>query len=193
MLQRSTFWKVFMSSLDGPQRQDASAPFGLIAGAKGLLLEMHPSKPSDYGRVADHLYGMSAEDRYCRFLSAISISPAVVEYFVERTASKVTFLAVDEFDKVAGMVTLVTTGQPGHAEVGMSVTACYRRKGVGSALLDRVVRIASDRGLAVLQAVTSAQNVPLHQMAARAGFRPVPYLEDRTLVALQRVVEPITT
>ncbi len=175
MLRCSIHKGLAMQNLDRPLSRDAPPLLALISNASGSMLEVRPSAPVDYRKVADHLNSLSLEDRACRFLAPITISPMVIESFLDRTDKRVTFLAVDVLEKVAGMATLVATREPAHAEVAISVSKPYRRQGVGSALLDHVVRVATDRDLAILEAVTSAQNQPLQHLAARAGSAQCPF------------------
>ncbi len=59
------------------------------------------------------------------------------------------------------------------AEVALVVRSDLQRRGIGAALLSRVIRHARDRRLAELEAVILHENIAACRLVLKQGFRPV--------------------
>ena len=77
-------------------------------------------------------------------------------------------LVVESDGRIAGVLTYVLDGD--RCEV-LTLHARDRRRGVGSALLDEVARVAADAGCRTLWLVTTNDNVDALRFYQRRGFR----------------------
>jgi GNAT superfamily N-acetyltransferase len=65
----------------------------------------------------------------------------------------------------------VFAARGGVAEVAFAIEANWRRRGIGSALLEAATRWAEQASVATLQMVISRNNWPMRQLAHKAGAR----------------------
>ena len=65
----------------------------------------------------------------------------------------------------------VFAARDGVAELAFAVDADWRRRGIGSALLEAATRWAKQADVAMLRMVISRNNWPMHQLAHKAGAR----------------------
>jgi RimJ/RimL family protein N-acetyltransferase len=80
------------------------------------------------------------------------------------------FAAFDDNGAMLGVARLVRVA-PEEAEIALIVRSDLKRRGLGGALLDRLIRYANAVGLAALRADVLYENLPMVHLAQRAGFR----------------------
>jgi GNAT superfamily N-acetyltransferase len=104
-------------------------------------------------------------------------------------------VALDEPGRVVALANLVWEGP--EAEVGLLVEDAWQRRGLGTALLRRAVRLASAAGIEVVHTHAHADNNAAVRTLRRLG-RPMKHVTDGALVTLSLdlrepvPVEPVT-
>jgi GNAT superfamily N-acetyltransferase len=99
-------------------------------------------------------------------------------------------VAVAETGRAVGLGTLVWKGP--EAEVGLLVEDGWQRRGLGTALLRRAVRLATAVGVEVLHARTEGDNSAMIHTLRRLG-RPMRHEPDGTMVTLSIDLGPDIT
>jgi hypothetical protein len=96
-----------------------------------------------------------------------------IVYYVETIVRRVdpVFMVLEPTQDVSGVVHLEFTGCC--ADLGLSVSAWARSKGVGASLLERARLLAAARGVATLFVHKLGDNEQLQRLAQRAGLRVV--------------------
>jgi GNAT superfamily N-acetyltransferase len=142
-----------------------------VAGDEGLRYHLRPIRPDDAARLVAFHRQLSPHSVYMRFFT---FHPTLTDAEVDR------FTTVDYVDRLALVATvgdrLVAVGRfdraPGstEAEVAFVVADEYQHHGIGSLLLDELVRAARQRGVEVFRADTLAENSAMLDVFRHAGF-----------------------
>jgi acetyltransferase len=85
-------------------------------------------------------------------------------------------LSLDTIGAIAGMASLAMASA-GMAETAVIVRSDLKRRGVGTALMGRLVRHARMCGLTRLMAMVLYENLPARRLVRRLGFRQIGPLE----------------
>ncbi len=123
--------------------------------------------PHELHRFAAHLKGLSADDRRFRFAHA-TVSDASIDAYVAGIAAGDVVLAGLVGDDLAGAVHVALGASI--AEIGVSVAAAYRGRGLGSDLFTRAVRWARNRGAVRLYTLCLGDNLAMAALARRHGM-----------------------
>lgn len=119
--------------------------------------------------LASHFLALTAGDRFLRF-GWVMTDVDIVAYVETLLQSMGTvFAVVEPAPDVAGVLHVDFTNSG--AELGLSVAAWARGKGIGSLLLERAERLASDRGVRTLFVRNLSFNVALRRLAMHAGMQ----------------------
>jgi GNAT superfamily N-acetyltransferase len=156
-----------------------------VASADGLRYRLRAIRPDDAARLVEFHGALSAHSVYLRFFSVHPrLSDAEVARFttvdgVNRLALVATvgdrLIGVGRFDREAG--------NP-EAEVAFVVADEYQHHGIGSLLLDELVRAARARGVRVFRAETLSENRPMLDVFHHSGY-PVSASIDGGVVSLR--------
>lgn len=156
---------------------------------KGFRFRVRPAVPADKATLAKLFDGVSPEDRRFRFLTSVrrvddDMLSRMTQVDHERTED---FLAFDG-DKIIASAMLAADSGGERGEVAISIDAEYKNRGIGWALLDHVARFAADKGIRLIEAIESRDNVEAISLEKEMGFTATAYPGDATLVLLQKRV-----
>ncbi|MGN9776567.1 GNAT family N-acetyltransferase [Micromonospora sp. H33] len=152
----------------------------------GSELGVRPATGDDLPGVVELHERCSARSRHRRYLGGAALpAPARMRRLLE-PARGVTLLATatgagGAVESVVAMANLLAEGDV--AEVALLVRDDWQRRGLGSALLSRLVRHAERAGYAALVLHTQAENTPMLRTVRRLG-RPAPVDRDGSLLTL---------
>jgi GNAT superfamily N-acetyltransferase len=156
-----------------------------VAGADGLRYQVRPIRPDDAVRLRALHARLSPHSRYLRFFS---FHPVLADEEVRRftTVDYVRRLALVALDGDEIIAVGRFDREPGtsEAEVAFVVADDYQHHGIGSLLLDELVRAGRRRGIAVFCASTLAENQAMLDVFHHAGF-PVSTSRERGVVELR--------
>ena len=144
------------------------------AGKEHLLETMAITKSlsvADRGALATHLLALSREDRRLRF--GVAASDATLRDYVNRIDfdrdAVFGFFADDLSLGGAAHVAIID----GVAELGVSVLAAYRRRGIGSALFQRASDFARNHFIRTLFMHCLTENAAMMHIARKSGMKIV--------------------
>lgn len=129
--------------------------------------------PSDVAAYRAHLLRLDSDARYSRFLAFMS--DAVVAAHANSCFGADTSVFGFFVDgEIRGAVEMHQLTSPGgvrisEAETAFSIEKAWRRKGIGSALLDRVILAARNRGLQAVIVTCLPQNSAMQNLAKKFG------------------------
>lgn len=131
----------------------------------GLIRKLWIGEADEYG---DHLLRLDADSRRNRFGGAVS--DEVIRSHA-RTALGVDTVIhgffVDRILRGAGELRIFGSGLAGEAEAAFSVEKSWQSHGVGSALLERTLLVARNRGVKLLHISCLADNQRMQQLARK--------------------------
>ncbi|MFV2111254.1 GNAT family N-acetyltransferase [Micromonospora sp. LOL_025] len=151
----------------------------------GAEAAVRPATVDDLPGVVELHEGCSARSRHRRYLGGAAVPPPARLRRLLEPARGVTLLATagdaGATEPVVAMANLLAEGD--EAEVALLVRDDWQRRGLGSALLRRLVRHAEQAGYAALVLHVHAENAPMLRTVRRLGRR-TPAERDGALVTL---------
>jgi acetyltransferase len=125
---------------------------------------------SDRDRYVAAVETLSARSRYLRFAGPVkSLSTATVDRLMDADGQRHVVLVALEDDAIVGVVRYVID-RPQVGELAMAVTDRWQGRGLGRALLERLVRRACEASLVALEATTLSENDASRGLLASSGF-----------------------
>ena len=127
----------------------------------GLSVLIRHIEADDKRRVAAAFEQLSPETRYRRFFAPLSrLSERDLRYLTEVDhRDHEALVAIDpDTDEISGVARYVRGREPREAEVAVVVVDPWQQKGVGSALLERLVARAREAGIEHFVAVVLSDN-----------------------------------
>jgi RimJ/RimL family protein N-acetyltransferase len=176
-------------SRTSPERPDS---LGLVLLGNGSEVELRLVRPSDGPLVGALHARCTPNTRRSAFLHP---SPSL-------PAHELTGLIHGESGKGVGVLALTTDGghavgistldpdDSGGAKLGVLVEDTWQARGVGTALIRRVVEIAAERSFVELTASAHPGNLRITRLLRRAGLRPTAQLLDGLLRVRVQLPEP---
>src|SRR3954466_14588556 len=136
---------------------------------------IRPIEAGDFERLREVWDGMSELSRRRRFLAPSNgeVSDADIQYLVDVDHRRhEALLAFDGDGRAVGVARYVRTpGDPESAEVAVVVVDDWHRRGLGTALLDRLTERARESGIERYTAIVSEDNDVVLGALDRAGAR----------------------
>jgi RimJ/RimL family protein N-acetyltransferase len=125
--------------------------------------------PFELEKYRDHLLRLGAEDRRLRFGTfADDARIAAFTDGIDRRRTRVLALLGPNLEVVAAVQIAVFRGRA--VELAFSVDPAYRRRGVGTALMNRALLWARNRGLARAHVQCLTENIAMRRLARGAGM-----------------------
>ena len=127
--------------------------------------------PVERGLFAAHLLRLSAEDRLLRFQGYLN--DEAVEAYVESLDwfGGVVIAHFVEGEVRAAAHLSWTRGLVRTGEIGLSVEAGFRRRGIGTALLRRAMIFARNRFVSDIELLCMPENAAMRRVAAHLGLK----------------------
>jgi acyl-CoA synthetase (NDP forming)/RimJ/RimL family protein N-acetyltransferase len=162
--------------------------------ADGGAVHLRPIVPEDADALVRFHAGLSIRTRYLRYFSAYpTIPPRDLVRFshvdnVNRVALAVwlagEIIAVGRFDRLPAGPVAEPVPAGAVAEVAFVVADAHQGRGIGSVLLEHLVEIGRELGIARFEAMVLAENRKMMRVFLDAGFAPTSRL-DGNEVSLQ--------
>src|SRR4051794_17622000 len=142
----------------------------------GTRLVVRPISPADRASLAEAYARMSRESLYRRFMGAKSgLTNRELTYFTE--IDHVTHEALIAIDPCTGAVVAEaryagSVEDPWSGDVAVIVADDWHGRGLGKALLQRLIGAARDAGIVRLRGTMLAMNEPARGLVRSVGFKP---------------------
>ena len=161
----------------------------------GATLHLRPVRPDDFAIEQAFVDGLSFETGFRRLLSPRRLQPADIERFTRiDPAVEVALIAVEPpaaGGAMCGVARFVRSGVV--AEWAIVLADRWQGRGLGRALLERLVDAARVGGIERLSDVTLATNAPMIALARALGFTVAREPRDATLRRLTLDLSPPAT
>ena len=134
-------------------------------------------RPDDTDRIKELFYGLSEESIYFRFLTPLrSLRRQTLQDFYNvdqsRDISVVAVIKSDEegeTEKIIGAGRYVLNRSTNEAEFALLVNDDYQNRGIGTFLLNHLMRIAKSKGVEAFIAYVHPQNQPMIRFIHKTG------------------------
>jgi acetyltransferase len=175
-------------ALDARIRIDPAAPFDrlairpypseleeTIALRAGRSVVMRPIRPEDEPAHSRFFQRLEPEDLYFRFFSPVRKAPhsqlarfTQIDY--DREMAFIAY-APDGEDETLGVVRAIADPDNRQAEFAIIVRSDFKGQGLGSALVEKMIRYCRSRGTGELVGQVLSENTPMLGLVRKLGFR----------------------
>jgi acetyltransferase len=144
----------------------------------GTILHVRPIRPEDAKLESAFVQGLSEETRYFRFFYRLhELTPAMLARFTQVDYDReMAMVAIDDGAKTkteaafVGVARYITNPDGESAEFAVVVADAWQGRGVGVALMQRLIECAKSRGLSRLEGNVLRANVNMRKFCEALGF-----------------------
>ena len=136
---------------------------------------IRPVKPEDAPLMADLFAKLTEQTIYYRFLSPLKHLPEkMLTLFTQIDYDRdMALVALDQTsteDKMLGVARLMSDPAGREAEFAVLIGDPWQGKGIGGALMERIIAIAGKRNIHALWGIVLAENITMLELARKLGF-----------------------
>jgi acetyltransferase len=147
----------------------------------GESLFIRPTRPEDAPLLVRLFEGLSPRTIYYRFFSPLKqLPPSMLARFTQidydRSMALSAFLQVEDREKMVGIARFIGDSNPSCVEFGVMIEDGWQGKGIGAALMQRLISIARERGVKSVRGTVLAENTQMLALGKKMGFdiKPAP-------------------
>jgi acetyltransferase len=163
-----------------------SIPEADITLPDGRVVHLREIRATDESEILQAFERMSEEARYMRFMRVVRepnldrLRKALASFPERGIGLVATAPAADGIDIVGSAVAIMESA-PGDCEFAISVDSGFGGMGLATALMNKLIDAARQRGLKVMEGFVLAENQPMLRLARRLGFSVEPDPDDPAL------------
>ncbi len=168
----------------------------VVQAADGGRVTIRPTLPQDVELQRDFFRSLSAQGRYCRFMTRLEELPeSLAERFASIDYRSHLALLAEVFENgretmIGEARYVVDARDPETCELAIAVADNWQASGIARALLDRLERQAALSGIRSMVADTLLTNRAMIGLARRLGYAVRPSREDPELARLEKHLDP---
>ena len=176
-----------LSILPYPARYEKTLP--MRGGGEYTIRPIHPDDAHMLKKLVSEL---SPESRYFRFVSSMAeLPPSMLARFTlidyDREMALVAVIKVrtaspdgdiTETERIVGVSRYVTNPDQSSCEFALVVADDFNGKGMGSRLMESIMDVARDTGLAEIEGLVLANNAGMLKLMRGLGYQVKSYAED---------------
>lgn len=157
----------------------------------GTPITIRPIRPEDAEREQAFVRGLSPQAKHYRFMQAIKeLTPKMLVQFTQIDYNREMALVAIMHDKgrdvQLGVARYVINPDGKSCEFAVVVSDEKQKQGIGSRLMNALLRAARGHGLKVMEGLVLADNLPMLQLMRDLSFTERPYPQDADLVLVER-------
>ncbi|MBL8481954.1 MAG: GNAT family N-acetyltransferase [Rhodocyclaceae bacterium] len=154
----------------------------------GTRLSVRPMRPGDVDLETRFVRELSPRTRYQRLLGLRKLSAGMIARLCHvdyrRELALVALTETAAGPRLVGVARYVATAGMDATEIALTIADDWQGRGLGSALLGRLVTAARARGVGRLDGITLADNAGMLGLAAKLGFDAAHDAEDSSVLRL---------
>lgn len=157
-----------LSILPYPKELEGSARL-----ASGMVLRIRPIRPEDEARLIEMVSRMDPNDLRMRFFMAMNgLSHQTAARLTQIDYARQIALVAQsqDSDELLGVARFAADPDNINAEFAVSVRSDWKGKGVGWALMERLIEVGRQRGIAVISGVVLRENETMLRFSRDLGF-----------------------
>ncbi len=158
----------------------------------GTEVVIRPIRPEDAEIEKAFVENLSEESRYFRFMQKLEkLTPLMLARFTQIDYDREMALVavVDDGSDAAemlGVARYVTNPDKASCEFALTVSDEHQRQGIGQQLMRRLMAVARDRGIDIMEGEVLATNRKMLALTERLGFRVARGGDDMSVVQVRR-------
>ena len=154
----------------------------------GVDLVIRPVGADDAAREVRFVQSLSPQSRYERVFSHRGLLPGelgrLVKFDVRREIALLAATQDGADEHIVGVARLKKSADGRQCEFAIVVGDAWHRQGIGERLLDKLLAVAKQAGIAQVSGVTMATNQSMKKLCRKLGFTVQPDPDDATLASL---------
>lgn len=144
--------------------------------ANGIDVTIRPVRPEDAEMEQDLIRGLSTESRYFRFMNTLQeLTPEMLVRFTQidyyEDMALIAVVENDDCEEEIGVARYTTNPDKKSCEFALVVSDKWQHKGIAHRLMHRLIEIARERGLEVMQGEILSDNFKMLDLIRSLGFR----------------------
>ncbi|MGD1984152.1 MAG: bifunctional acetate--CoA ligase family protein/GNAT family N-acetyltransferase, partial [Chromatiaceae bacterium] len=158
----------------------------------GTDVAVRPIRPEDAEIEQDFVQNLSPESKYFRFMQSMDkLTPLMLARFTQidydREMALVAVINEHTQDaRILGVARYVSNPDKQSCEFALTVADEWQQKGIGRQLMQRLMTVARDRGIEIMQGDVLSQNSKMLRLCERLGFRAVHRADEPDVVEVRR-------
>ncbi len=158
----------------------------------GTDVSVRPIRPEDAEIEQDFVKNLSAESKYFRFMQSVEeLTPQMLARFTQidydREMALIAVMKEHTPDAhILGVVRYVSNPDKQSCEFALTVADDWQKKGIGRQLMQRLMTVARDRGIEIMEGEVLSRNSKMLRLCERLGFRTVHNADEPDVVAVRR-------
>lgn len=141
----------------------------------GTSITVRPLRRDDEQREIAFISSLSERSRYFRMFTPLKfLTPQQLSQFMDvdydRRMALVATIGSGEQETFIGVARYATADQPDRAELGVTVTDAWQRRGIATILMRALMRFARNHGFRELCGVVLPDNHAMIELARSLGF-----------------------
>jgi len=153
---------------------------------KGTEIFFRPVKATDERAIQDEIYALPEQDVYTRFFQSlksfhhkVAMPMAAIDYNDKMSIAAVTGKEEPESkERIVAIGQYIRDPQTNFAEVAFTTGKDWQNRGIGTFLLQYLVRIAKEKNIKGFTADVLAQNTPMMKVFSKTGYPMKSHLES---------------
>ena len=160
--------------------------------ADGTDVLVRPIRPEDAEIEQYFVQNLSDESRYFRFMQSMDkLTPMMLARFTQIDYDReMALVAVinegTEQARILGVARYVSNPDRQSCEFALTVADAWQRKGIGRQLMQRLMTVARDRGIDIMEGEVLSNNSKMLGLCGRLGFRTVHITDEPEVVGVRR-------
>ena len=158
----------------------------------GTDVSVRPIRPEDAEIEQDFVQNLSAESKYFRFMQSMDkLTPLMLARFtqIDYDREMALIAVINEHTPKAhilGVVRYVSNPDKQSCEFALTVADEWQQKGIGRQLMQRLMTVARDRGIEIMEGDVLSHNSKMLRLCERLGFRAAHNPDEPDVVSVRR-------
>jgi acetyltransferase len=158
----------------------------------GTDVLVRPIRPEDAGIEQEFVDNLSPESKYLRFMNRMDkLTPLMLARFTQIDYDREMALVavVGEHTPEAailGVARYISNPDGQSCEFALTIADSSQKKGIGRQLMERLMTVARDRGLEIMEGEVLSQNPKMLRLCKKLGFRAIYDKDDPEVVVVRR-------
>ncbi len=158
----------------------------------GTDVSVRPIRPEDAEIEQDFVQNLSAESKYFRFMQSMDkLTPMMLARFTQIDYDREMALVavINEHTpeaRILGVARYVSNPDKKSCEFALTVADAWQKRGIGRQLMQRLMTVARDRGIEIMEGEVLSNNSKMLRLCERLGFRAARNPDEPDIVSVRR-------